>query len=181
MPKLALKQLPHLNTVDPTGITLSIVKQVEMAINNLGAQLAASPVGVQAPPPQIAAVSAEAFAPGIHKVTIQDNSPVQRGVWYHYEASTTPEFRVGTTILSGTSQSRVHFASLGTGPVFWRAYSQYQASAPSDPVAAPAAIDAGGGARTGTFSGTGSGTEGSIQAQPGAGFGFNPDRPMILT
>lgn len=181
MAKLKSSQLQHLLTIDPSGILLKIIREHEDAINNVGGQVNASPVGVTEAPPQISSVSVVALSAGVHKVQIQDNSPATRGLGYHFEFSTTKNFEPGTVVLSQSGPSRDHIITLGAGPIFWRAYSQYGgASPPSAPVYAPVAVDAGGNTRTVPITGAGSGTESSVQSQPGAGFGFNPDRSPRL-
>ncbi|HEV8491034.1 MAG TPA: hypothetical protein VGR76_02140 [Candidatus Angelobacter sp.] len=179
MPNLAISDLQHLNTIDPSGRLLKIVKQLENAHNNMGKQVNASPVGTTSAPPNISAVAAAPFSPGVLHVQIKDNNPVTRGLWYHYEISTTQDFQVGTVLHAGSTPSRDFLIPAGGGPIFARAYSQYTTSAPSQPVSAPAAVDPGGTVRN-AFTGAGSGTEGLTSPQPGAGFGFNPDRGSPL-
>jgi hypothetical protein len=179
MPNLALPDLQHLHTIDPSGRLYNIIKQLENAHNNVGSQVNASPSGTTAAPPQVSAVSATPISAGVLHVQIQDNNPVTRGLWYHYEISTTQDFQVGTVIHAGATPSRDLLIPAGGGAIFARAYSQYLTSPPSDPVHAPAAVDPGGTARNG-FVGAGSGTEPSTTPQPGAGFGFNPDRSPKL-
>lgn len=176
MSNLALKNLAHLNTLDPSGILLDIIRQLEKAHNNAAAQVNASPVGVTSAPPQISAVKHEVLTAGVHKLTAVDNNPVRRGIHYIFEISTTPDFVPGTVTVLPPSTSRTAIVPTGAGPIFSRGYSQYQTSAPSLPVYAGAAVDAGGAARTGNLSGTGSGTESSNDPQAGAGFGFDPSR-----
>lgn len=176
MPNLALKNLAHLKTLDPTGILYDMVKQLEAAHNNIGAQVNAAPVGTTDAPPQIGAIHAEIMTAGVHKITITDNSPVSRGVQYFAEGSTTPDFKSGSVITIPMGPSRVAIVPTGAGAIHWRGFHQYPTSAPSDPVYAAAAVDAGGGARIASLSSPGSGTEPSLDPQPGAGFGFDPTR-----
>lgn len=181
MPNLALAELQHLNTIDPSGRLLKMMQQLEGAVNNVGGQVNAAPVGSTGAPPKISSVTAVALSAGVHKVQIHDNNPATRGLEYHFEFSTTQNFEPGTVVLSQSGPSRDHIISLGAGPIFWRAYSQYGgASPPSAPVYAGGSVDAGGGARTAAITGAGSGTESSLQPQPGAGFGFTPDRSPRL-
>ncbi len=176
MGELRLNHLQHVSS-DISPRLADDLGKLQDAINRIARQTNANPTALKIdPPPKISAVAVSQLQPGVAKVVVTDNSPVQRGVWYHFEASTTHDFQVGTTILSGTQQSRVHLAPVGGGALYWRAYSQYLTSDPSEPVAASGSFDAGGSARTGNLSGTGSGTEPSQQAQPGAGFGFTGER-----
>jgi len=177
MPRLAIAESVHLNRIDPSGQLFALMKKYEDAINNIAAQANANPAAPQASaPPQISSVNASVLAPGILHLQVQDNNPVTRGIWYHYEISTTPDFQIGTVIHAGATPSRDLLVNVGAGAVYARAYSQYLTSPPSSPVPAPAAVDPGGGTRTGSVSGAGSGTEPSLQPQPGAGFGNTPSR-----
>src|SRR6185369_6456682 len=167
MPNLALKNLAHLNTLDPSGILYRMFKQLEDAHNNAAQQTNASPVGVTDPPPQISSVKHEVLTAGTHKLTAEDNNPVNRGIHYIFEISTTKDFVPGTITVLPPSASRTAIVTTGAGAIFSRAYSQYQTSAPSSPVYAPSPVDAGGGARIATLGGTGSGTEPSNDPQAG--------------
>lgn len=176
MPSLALADLQHLNTIDPSGRLLEIVRKLEAGVNNVAVQTNAAPVGVPEPPPQVSAVNVQVLAPGIHQVNAVDNAPVRRGITYHFEMSTTPNFQTGTFVLATSGPSRTAIVPTGAGPLFWRAYSQYMTSDPSAPTYAQGSVDAGGGVRSASLGGTGSGTEPSVQPQGGAGFGSNVNR-----
>lgn len=177
MAKFAPANANYINRIDPSGYLLSLLQKHEDAISNIAAQTNANPGGPSAQAPsKISSVAATVLSPGNLKVEVQDNNPATRGLWYHYEVSTSPDFEVGTVIHAIATPSRTAILPVGGGAVYARAYSQYLTSPPSTPVAAPAAVDPGGTARTGSISGSGSGTESSLQAQPGAGFGFTPIR-----
>lgn len=148
------------------------------AVGNISSQVNANPNGPVPPPPQVSAVSAVALSPGVHKVTIEDNNPVNRGIIYHFEFSTTPHFEPGTVVLAQSGPSKDAIVPLGAGNIFWSGFSQYPTSDPSAPVYAAVALDAGGDARTTPITGAGSGTEPIESPQPGAGFGFTPSRPL---
>lgn len=146
------------------------------AVSNTSDQTNSNPNGPVPAPPQVSSVTAVALAPGLHHVQVEDNSPVQRGVIYHFEFSLFANFPTGTVILAQSSPSRDALINTGAGGIFWRAYSQYPTSAPSPPVYASGAVDAGGSARLVGISGAGSGTEPSVRPLGGAGFGFNTNR-----
>jgi len=156
------------------------ITDLMQAIQNTSGQTNANPNGKVDPPPQITSIKAESLAPGIHKVQIIYNNPVQRGIIYHFEFSDNADFRAGSTILSQSGPSRDHIVNLGAGNIFWRGFSQYPTSAPNSPVYAPAPLDAGGAARTAPITGTGSGTDDSELPRGAAGFGFTADRSPRL-
>lgn len=176
MPKLALAELQHLNTLDPTGRLKKMFEQMQNALNNAAEQVNASPVGTTAAPPQISAIQVVPKGGGVHQVTIQDNNPVTRGISYFAEYSLDANFSTFTTIPMGPS--RQLDIPAGTGSLNWRGYSQYQTSAPSAPVYHEIAVNSTGATASAAagIAGTGSGTEPSVQPQGAAGFGFNPNR-----
>ena len=144
--------------------------QIVNAVNSLGRATGVDPSGTIDPPAPIGSLSVTS-ADGIFDLAITDNSSVNRGIFYFAESDVTPSF----------SQPRVHFLgssrnlrlSLGNQTLYWRAYSQYLGSDPSQPVTfgTPASPVSGGGTATGpaiqpsTGSGTAPGTAG------GSGFG----------
>jgi hypothetical protein len=178
MPQFSIPNKAWISQLDPRWS--EITDAIEQAINKVGTQTNANPIGTTDAPPQISAVKASTLAPGVLHLQIQDNNPVTRGLWYHYEISSSPNFEVGTVIHAMATPSRDAIVPIGGGPVFVRGYSQYLTSSPSSPVVAPGSIDPGGTARTGAIAGAGSGTEPQQAPQPGAGFGFLPSRPGNL-
>jgi len=184
MGRLNSSQLQHLLTVDPTGILYQIVKSHQEAINNLGSQTNAQPVGSTQAPPQISRITATPKGGGVHQVTIFDNNPVQRGIRYFAEYSADPNFSTFSVVAMSTS--RQIDVPAGTGDLFWRAYSQYPTSPPSLPVyhggTIPVAVNSTGATASAAagIPGTGSGTDQNLQPQGGSGFGINPDRSPKL-
>lgn len=176
MPSLKSAHHQHLLTIDPSGILLKIIRDQEDAINNVGAQVNAAPVGSTDAPPQISAVTVVPKGGGVHQVTIQDNNPVNRGISYFAEYSADPNFSTFTTVPMGPS--RQMDVPAGTGALNWRVYSAYPTSAPSDPIYHAGAVNSTGATANAAagIAGTGSGTEPSLQPQGAAGFGFNPGR-----
>ena len=156
--------------------------QIVNAVNSLGRATGVDPSGTLDRPAPIGRLSVTA-ADGIFDLAITDNSSVHRGIFYFAESDTTPAF----------SQPYVHFLgssrnlrlALGNQTLYWRAYSQYLGSNPSEPVTfgSPAMAVTGGGTAAGpalqasTGSGTASGSEG------GSGFGTvtqSTSGPVIL-
>jgi hypothetical protein len=114
---------------------------------------------------------------GIFDIRIFDGSSVSRGINYFVEYSVTPQFTEAIPIDLGTS--RCHRCFLGNLTLYWRGYSQYLGSQPSDAVyfgssTAPTAV-VGGGSITGPTPqpSTGSGTASTDGSQGGQGFGTN--------
>jgi len=186
--------------LEPTGRLYAWAKALMESHNNVAFQANAEPVGTKEAPPQIGALNVVASG-GYHHFTIQDNSPVQRGLEYFIEWDTSPNFT--NPQQESLGPDRTWRPQLGVkGPIYARAYSAYKSSPPSEPVyaggskSAPQGFDAGGitltvagvtaGVATVTATGVvtgptppqnpGSGTEPSLLPQASAGFGFNPTR-----
>ena len=156
--------------------------QIVNGVNAVGVATGVDPSGSISAPAPIGSLSVVA-ADGVFDLAITDNSSVRRGIFYFAESDTTPAF----------ARPRVHFLgssrnlrlALGNQTLYWRAYSQYLGSDPSEPVTfgTPATPVAGGGTATGPAlqpsmgSGTASGSEG------GSGFGKvtqSSSGPVIL-
>lgn len=185
--------------LDPSGKLEIWAKSFMASLNNAAKQVNASPVGVTDPPPQISALNVTGGG-SIHRIAIQDNNPINRGVNYHVEWDVTPQFTSPKQITMGPDRNKD--LQLGiNGPVYFRAYSSHPTSAPSDPVyfgtqSSPVGVSAGNlslsvagvtaGAATVTAVGAvvgppplpsaGTGTEPSQFPQGSAGFGFDPTR-----
>jgi hypothetical protein len=177
---LKIGQLAQIKGESP--YTYEVLTQIVNAVNSLGRATGVDPSGTIHPPAPIGRLSVIA-ADGIFDIAITDNSAVKRGIFYFAESDTTPAF----------SQPHVHFLgstrnlriAIGNQTLYWRAYSQYLGSDPSEPVTfgTPATAVIGGGAAAGPAlqgsagSGTASGTEG------GSGFGVVTESvsgPVIL-
>jgi hypothetical protein len=156
--------------------------QIVNAVNSLGRAAGVDPAGTIDPPAPIGSLSVTA-AGGIFDIAITDNSAVHRGIFYFAESDTTPAFAAPYVHFLGSARNlRV---ALGNQTLYWRAYSQYLGSEPSEAVTfgSPATAVPGGGASAGPplqssrGSGTASGEAG------GSGFGrlvqSNPG-PVIL-
>lgn len=151
------------------------VSDMVRAIGAVGAQVNAEPVGVTAPPPSISGLTVVGGA-GVFDARISDLAPVNRGVEYHLEYATTPDFASSHLVHLGPSRN--WRSSLGRQKLYFRAHSTYPTSAPSSPVhhggVTPGMVD-------GTLpiepvlqAGAGSGT-GSL-SQVGQGYGTAPYR-----
>lgn len=149
------------------------------AIQTIANQTNSEPQAEPPAPPQIGSLVVSA-AGGITQAVITDGSPVNRGVNYFFEHSTTPNFAQPHVIDNGTS--RTLRANLGNQTLYWRAYSQYPTGKPSAPVyhgtaASPKAV-LGGGVSPGPAipPSTGSGTAPTDGRTGGAGFGIVAQR-----
>jgi len=146
---------------------------------NLAAQQTnANPTGAPPTPPQIGSLNVTA-ANGLIHAQITDGSPVQRGIVYHFESSTTPNFSQPTLLQSGPS--RDFRGAVGSQTIYMRAYSQYPTGNPSPPVfhgtkATPAPISPGGQAGPAWPASKGSGTASTNGTQGGAGYGLVQQR-----
>lgn len=147
---------------------------IQQQMNNVAQQSNASAQGNTNPPPDIASISVSA-ANGVFQVAVTDNSPVYRGINYFVEYSETAAFTQPHVLDLGASRTWRGF--LGSLSLYWRAYSQYSPSNPSNPVYFGTSTDptpvAGGGVLTGPSLGssTGSGTADTNGKQGGSGFG----------
>ena len=164
-PDLGAK-LAELLTAHSTGIT------------NMAQQVNANPEGPPPPPGKINGVQVTA-ADGHFNVAITDeNASLYRGVNYFVEHADNPQFTNPITEHIGTTRNWSKF--LGNTTRYFRAYSAYQASHPSEPVyhgdaATPLAVSGGGtvaGPPAATSQGSGTGPAG-VGLQ---GFGKEPWR-----
>lgn len=166
----------HIRAKDPLLAQAldSIVRQIQ----NVATATASSVSGFSAAPSPISSLSVTA-ANGIFDVQIQDNSPVNRGVQYFLEYSTTPGFQ--QPILVSLGPARNFRSTWGSVTLYFRAYSQYPTSAPSAPVYFgppnnPTAVVGGGAAGPTIQASTGSGTAPNNGQSGGAGFGYTGSR-----
>jgi hypothetical protein len=165
---LKIAQLARIKSESP--YVYEALTQIVNAVNAVGRATGVDPSGSLDPPVAIGSLSVVA-ADGIFDLAITDNSSVHRGIFYFAESDATPAFGRPRVYFLGSSRNlRV---ALGNQTLYWRAYSQYLGSDPSEPVAfgTPPTAVSGGGAVSGpalqssTGSGTASGREG------GSGFG----------
>jgi hypothetical protein len=177
---LKIGQLAQIKSDSP--YVYEALTQIVNGVNAVGRATGVDPSGTIATPAPIGRLNVAA-ADGIFDLAITDNSSVNRGIFYFAESDTTPAFSQPYVHFMGSSRNlRV---SLGNQTLYWRAYSQYLGSDPSEPVTfgTPATAVVGGGTAAGPAlqasngSGTASGTEG------GSGFGQDAESapgPVIL-
>lgn len=167
-------QLPQLKSVETANPKLyTALKSLVDAVNNLGRGTGVDPSGAIEPPDAPAALSVTA-ADGIFDAAITDNSDLVRGISYFLESDTTPAFTQPHVYALGPSRnSRL---SLGNLTLYWRAYSQYPGSDPSQTTTfgnPPTAVTGGGSSGPAQQASSGSGTASGTGQQGGSGFGKN--------
>jgi hypothetical protein len=177
---LKIGQLAQIKSESP--YVYEALTQLVNGVNAVGLATGVDPSGSLAPPVPIASLKVTA-ADGIFDLAITDNSAVRRGIFYFAESDTSPAFSRPYVHFLGSSRNlRV---AMGNQTLYWRAYSQYLGSDPSEPVTFgnPATAVSGGGTAGGPplqvsqGSGTATGTEG------GSGFGRNTrsvSGPVVL-
>jgi hypothetical protein len=172
-----IRNIPALKSQDAKlGETLN---DIVAAFDGLGKRLNVDPSGDVSAPSDVSRLTVVA-SQGIFDIRIFDNSPVNRGINYFVEYSTTPSFTSPIQIDLGTSRNGREF--LGNLTLYWRSYSQYVGSQPSNPIymgtqQIPTAV-VGGGSISGPTpqQSTGSGTTSSSGKEGGQGFGLNLQR-----
>ena len=177
---LKIAQLAQIKSDSP--YVYEALVQLVNGVNAVGRGTGVDPSGTISAPVPIGSLNVTA-ADGIFDLAITDNSSVNRGIFYFAESDTTPAFNQPYVHFMGSSRNlRI---SMGNQTLYWRAYSQYLGSDPSEPVTfgtPPAAVTGGGTAagpalQSSSGSGTASGSEG------GSGFGVNTQSssgPVIL-
>jgi len=169
----------HVQKIDP--LLAQALDSIVAQVQSVATQTAATINGFTPSPPVISALSVLASS-GIFDIQIQDNNPVQRGINYFVEYSTTPNFAQPHIVDLGASRS--YRATWGNQTLYFRAYSQYPTSAPSEVVYfgasnAPTAVVGGGSAGPTPQASTGSGTAPNTGTSGGEGFGAHPTRKRI--
>lgn len=158
----------------------SIVEQIQ----NVATATASSTSGFAPAPNPITSLSVTASG-GIFDVQVNDNSPVNRGVNYFLEYSTTPGFQQPVVVDLGASRN--YRATWGNQTLYFRAFSQYPTSPPSSfvyfgPANNPTAVVGGGSAAGPAIQpSTGSGTAPNTGTTGGAGFGYTGARGTPAT
>jgi hypothetical protein len=177
---LKIGQLAQIKSESP--YVYEALTQIVNAVNSAGRATGVDPSGTIDPPAPIGSVNVTA-AGGIFDIAITDNSAVHRGIFYFVESDTTPAFARPYVHFLGSSRN--YRIAMGNQTLYWRAYSQYLGSDPSNPVTfgTPPTAVTGGGATAGPAlqpsngSGTAPGTGG------GSGFGElaeSSSGPVIL-
>jgi hypothetical protein len=167
---LNLRHLAMIRARDP--LLAETLNDIQVAINHL--HLGTSVVS----PPQNIGSLAITQQNGNFDIVITDNSPINRGIEYIVEWATNANFIGARQIFLGSARTyNLNLGSLGGASTYWRAYSQYHNSTPSQPVYFSGnPITSGGGTSPSPQPSTGSGTAQGTGQQPGQGYGVNPYR-----
>jgi hypothetical protein len=142
-----IRNLAYLAGLPEFGVKLKeALQSLGDAITTHLSQTNGNATGQPIPPPNISALQVTGQN-GHHSIAITDNSNFYRGIQYHLEHDTSPQFTNPQPVSIGPSRNASLF--LGSGPRYWRAASSYGLSAPSTWVyfgtaAQPKAVDAGG-------------------------------------
>ena len=143
--------------------------------NATAEKLGVSPVSTTEPPPSIAALNVSKLSDGSLHAVIQDHTPINWGIHYFLEFSTTPGFEQPHVLHLGASRTWV-------GPnvaPYWRAYSMYNGQSQESARVLNSSIRISGSA-TGLQPSTGSGTAAGNGKQGGQGFGTVPKRSPVI-
>lgn len=150
------------------------------AINNIGKQIAVSPVGALSPPDAPQSLAVKVSGEYAH-VSITDNAKLQKGVQYFTEVSTSPSFSQPIVIHHGASRTSHPFPlptnNDGGEPqtYYFRSYKQYHGSDPSAHVVyggqQPIGVTMTGTTNMTLLPSTGSGTASGDGQQGGSGLG----------
>ena len=178
---LYLKQHPELGQYLGTAL-----QRIQDGLNALGDHIGADPTGTMPAPPPVQALDVKA-KDGLIQATVSDNNPIQKNLHWFVEYDTDPNFTKPHVAHLGVSRSMRPVTlpakdDNGNDQKFYfRAYSQYPGSHPSEPIhyggTTPAAVNPGGSIEMSLLPSTGSGTAQSSGEQGGAGFGKVLKRP----
>lgn len=163
-----------------------LLQNVIDGVNRLGVNTGASPVGdVQAPKPPDS-VSVKVAGEYMH-VSISHGGPVERGIRYFTEVSTTPSFGQPIVIDHGSSRTPHPFPlptkndSGATVTYYVRSYAQNPGGPPSEPtvvggVGSPTGFTMSGSTQLTLLPSSGSGTAPNNGQSAGQGLGRNQRR-----
>ncbi|HXN54005.1 MAG TPA: hypothetical protein VN943_18890 [Candidatus Acidoferrum sp.] len=168
---LTVAQLAPLKDRDP--YLYETLTRIVAAVNATSQRAGVDP-SVPAPAPSpIASVYVQA-ANGWFDISIADPSDARPGLFYFAESDVTPAFSAPRVYFLGASRNL--YVQLGNQTLYWRAFSQYIGSLPSNPVAfgtPPTAVTGGGASGPAPQASQGSGALLNGQVRGGNGFGAN--------
>lgn len=176
---MKISNLSYIRMKDPK--LAEALKSIGDAITQTATKVGVNPIGNMPAPSPVQAFTVTGTN-GVFQGNITDNSPRYRALEYFAEYSTTAGFQTPRVIHLGASRTFDIF--LGSGTLYWRAYSGYiDANVTSAPVYAAGNPVTGGGAIAGPSyaASTGSGTAASDGQQGGSGYGPAPFVPAPNT
>jgi hypothetical protein len=164
------------------------LQRMQDAINNLGQQLAAEPIGSAQAPPVLESVNVKTAGEIVH-VTLTHNVPINKNIHYFVEfTQNDPNFLVPLVEHLGTSRQRsLNLPTRDDGGdmvnYYFRGLCQYPGSQPSPPInyggISPSAVTLSGSTELTLLPSPGSGTGASNGQQGGWGFGKTNTRAAI--
>lgn len=177
----ALAAIRNIKLTDPDGKIIpgseNIGRDLHKALTSIQGQSTnteqqanTNPNGQPTAPPAINGFHVSTGPGGEFQLAITDNSEVSRGVKYWAEHATNPQFTNAHAIDIG--QTRNHSVYLGNQTLYWRAYSSYGASPPSNHVyhgsaVRPIAVTGGVAGTRAPSQGSGTGAAGQSGVGPG--------------
>ncbi len=163
-------KIPNLAALKSDPYLYEALTRIVAAINQLGKSTGADPSGSVTPPPNIGSVTVTA-QDGVFEIAIVDKSPITRPINYFVEYDTTANFDAPKVVPLGPTRNARMF--LGNLTLYWRAYSQYVGSNPSNPVTfgTPPTAVPGGGTLSGPAQQPSQGSGTASGEQGGSGFG----------
>lgn len=168
---LTVAQLAPMRARDPY-LYETLVKIVA-AVNATSQRAGVDPATPSPAPSPIASLTVQA-ANGWFDLAISDPADARPGLFYFAESDTTPAFSAPRVYFLGSSRNL--YVQLGNQQLYWRAYSQYIGSVPSQPVAygtPPIAVNGGGLSGPAPLPSGGSGTFPNGLPRGGNGFGVH--------
>lgn len=180
--------LTHIETKLDPKLGQYLRRYVIPAIQNLGTNMGATANGFVSPPDAPQGLVINKQGPESAQFTVQHTSPVQKGIEYFTEVSTSQSFAGPQTRTEhhGASRAPVSTAFLptkdssgNTHKYYFRSYAQMPGSQRSgySPVVGP--ITMSGATEADHTPSTGSGTAAADGSQPGQGWGNNLTRPAV--
>lgn len=138
---MEIRNLAEIRARDPK--LYEALSDIITASQNITQQVNGNPNGQPAAPPKISALRVVA-RDGYATVAIQDDNEIYRGISYYVDHADNAQFTNPTVVYLGDSRNVV--VPIGRQTRYFRAYSAYPASSPSEPVyfggAQPTAVSA---------------------------------------
>lgn len=125
---MSVRNLDYIRQMDPR--LYEAIADIIQQHQTLTQQVAGNSTGQPEPPPPISGLKVTGQNGHFH-IQITDNNPIYRGIRYQAEYADNPNFTHAQPVRMG--DARNHTVFLGNGTYYWRAYSAYISSHPSDP------------------------------------------------
>jgi hypothetical protein len=166
-----------------------LLQKIITAVNQVGKAAGVAPVGQVAAPSAPDGIQVATAGETVH-VSVTHNAPVDRGIHYFTEISTSPSFNQPIVHDHGTSRTPAPFtlptkdSNGNTQKYYFRSYSQLPGGPPSAPVVHggignPTPVTMGGSTQLTLLPSAGSGTAPANGQSAGQGFGKQFNRPAV--